>query len=251
MKKMPDEIKARMMKVTGKDYLPALVRIMWFRDDHPDWRIITEIVNNDDEKALVKASIYNSEGILVSTAHKTQSRKQFPMGYVEKAETGAVGRALAYVGYGSLSEGDDDDVCDAPVDNNKKPIPAEPRPVENKSSDASAKTAMSSALATLNNTEGWDVSKKYEKSKFIELLKKHAMVKENKDITPEVVTTIAKKWSEARGEFYSILPESFIKEDTVRTLLSSILSREVEYEADVVVEEWHKATEALPDYLNA
>lgn len=90
-------------KVKGKDYLEVKYRIHWFRVDHPDYSIKTEITTLDLEKgiAVVKADIYDSTGKHLATGHKMEYCKNF-FDYIEKSETGAIGRALAALGYGTL-----------------------------------------------------------------------------------------------------------------------------------------------------
>ena len=94
--------KRHLMKVQGRAYLPVSARLVWFRSEHPDWGIVTAPVEINMEKqyAIFSASIFSAEGKLMATATKMENVKGFP-DYLEKAETGAVGRALAYCGYGT------------------------------------------------------------------------------------------------------------------------------------------------------
>ena len=50
--------------------------------------------------AVFKASVYDGEDRLLATATKMETAKGFA-DYLEKAETGAIGRALALAGYGT------------------------------------------------------------------------------------------------------------------------------------------------------
>ncbi len=92
-----------MIKVNGKDYLEVKFRLHWFRLEHGAWDIRTEIINLDLEKgiALVKADIFDERGNHKSSGLNMETKKNFEE-YVMKAETGAIGRALAALGYGSL-----------------------------------------------------------------------------------------------------------------------------------------------------
>jgi hypothetical protein len=118
---MSDEFKPNehLMKVSGRDYLPVAARVLWFRQDHPDWGIITTIEQLDIEQqyAVFRAQILDVEGRLLATATKMESRAGFP-DYAEKAETGAVGRALALLGYGTMAAMEEDPKrpADAPQD---------------------------------------------------------------------------------------------------------------------------------------
>lgn len=106
---------------TEADYLPVAARIAWFRKDHPDWSIITKAIRLVDKAVVMKAIIKNAEGRIIATARKKETEIGFP-DYIEKAETGAIGRALAMCGYGTLQAPEFDEgerIADAPVE---KPI---------------------------------------------------------------------------------------------------------------------------------
>ena len=108
-----------MMDLKGKDYLQVMWRLVWFREEHPAWRIETEMQRYDDEKqhAIFKATIFNEEGNALSNGYGSESAKDFK-DYIEKAETKAVGRALAMLGYGTQFAPDLDEgerIVDSPV----------------------------------------------------------------------------------------------------------------------------------------
>jgi hypothetical protein len=113
MSVMPDYIAGMMMKLKNKDYLPVSARILWFRGDHPEWGIEREIVEIDHQAnyAIVSVCIRNEDGRILSQATKREDKREFG-DYLEKAETGALGRALAYLGYGTLSPEDDTSAMD-------------------------------------------------------------------------------------------------------------------------------------------
>ena len=103
---------------TEADYLPVAARIAWFRKDHPYWSIVTDIEQLADKAVVMKATIKDMQGVVIATARKKETEAGFP-DYIEKAETGAVGRALAMCGYGTLQapEFDEQDrLADAPVE---------------------------------------------------------------------------------------------------------------------------------------
>lgn len=79
---------------------------MWFREEHPDWSILTEIVDRTDTFAIVRATIKNELGTLIATAIKQETKGDFG-DFLEKAETSAIGRALALCGYGTAFAADD------------------------------------------------------------------------------------------------------------------------------------------------
>src|SRR5688500_7894915 len=106
---------------TEADYLPVAARIAWFRREHHFWGIVTEVERWADKAVVMKAIIKDSFGNVIATARKKETEAGFP-DYIEKAETGAIGRALAMCGYGTLQapEFDEQDrLADAPVEKAK------------------------------------------------------------------------------------------------------------------------------------
>ena len=91
------------INLKGKQYLPVAPRIAWFREEHPDWTIMTYAVPDlsGTDYTTFAAEILDGTGRLIAKAHKTEHEKHFA-DYREKAETGAIGRALALCGYGTL-----------------------------------------------------------------------------------------------------------------------------------------------------
>lgn len=91
------------INLKGKQYLPVAARIAWFREEHPDWSIVTKAVSDlsGADYCTFHAEVCDRNHIILATAHKTEHEKHFA-DYREKAETGAIGRALALCGYGTL-----------------------------------------------------------------------------------------------------------------------------------------------------
>ncbi len=91
------------INLKGKQYLPVAARIAWFRDECPDWTINTYAVPDlsGADYCTFAAEILDVNGRLIAKAHKTEHEKHFA-DYREKAETGAIGRALALCGFGTL-----------------------------------------------------------------------------------------------------------------------------------------------------
>jgi hypothetical protein len=79
--------KRHVIKVQGRQYLPVSARLIWFREEHPDWGIVTEIIeiNSEEKFAIFRATIFNEEGRLISSATKKEDIKGFG-DYIEKAE---------------------------------------------------------------------------------------------------------------------------------------------------------------------
>lgn len=106
---------------TEADYLPVAARIAWFRREHSSWSIITKVVQLANKAVIMKAVIKDENGRIIATARKKETEIGFP-DYIEKAETGAVGRALAMCGYGTLQAPEFDEcerLADSPVEKPK------------------------------------------------------------------------------------------------------------------------------------
>lgn len=124
-----------MMKMKGKDYLQVMWRLVWFREDHPDWGINAECIEQDQDHAIFKAIIADENGIQKSSGHGSETKKDFN-DYLEKAETKAVGRALAMLGYGTQFAADELDegerIVDSPVSRKPEEPKEQSKPVEAK-----------------------------------------------------------------------------------------------------------------------
>lgn len=116
-----------MMKLKGKDYLQVAWRLVWFRDTEngcgSSWGIRTELLEHGENWAVFRATITNEKGEVISTGHGSESAKDFG-DYLEKAETKAVGRALAMLGFGTQFAADELDegerIVDSPIDREPK-----------------------------------------------------------------------------------------------------------------------------------
>ncbi len=113
-----------MIKLSGKEYLQVADRIVWFRSDYPEGTIETTIVSIDEDKgsAIFRARITTGQGG-IAEATGSETLKDFPQGWIEKAESKAVGRALGYLGYGTAAAGFEEGqrVVDAPRDIRPQP----------------------------------------------------------------------------------------------------------------------------------
>lgn len=124
----------------GNAYLGARWRLVWLRSVHPDWEVSAEFIELDFAAgyAIVRAVIRDETGRLIATGVKSETRRGFA-NFVEKAETGAIGRACAVAGFGTevaadMDEGDEvGNLSDAPVALRPKAAPnagSPQRPVE-------------------------------------------------------------------------------------------------------------------------
>jgi len=127
----------------GKDYLMVAYRIQWLNEDSSvtSFKIDTDflLLNENETIARAMITLYDKDGKFMrsATATKRETKKDFP-DHTEKAETSAVGRCLAMLGYGTqfavadLDEGDR--LADSPLAK-PSPVAAVPdAPVARKSS---------------------------------------------------------------------------------------------------------------------
>ncbi len=143
---------AHLMQIKNKggatDYLPVQWRLVWFRERCPNGTIETELVHLDlDRETEEEVYVWNNEkrrsekvvktakGIAifraiikdgnggVATGTKSEKAASFP-DFLEKAETGAIGRALAALGYGTQFVGDEftegQRIVDSPAENKEQ-----------------------------------------------------------------------------------------------------------------------------------
>ena len=107
-----------MIKIDGKNYKTVQSRVLEFRTDHPMGVIKTKTKLAEGLViAHAEVQVRTKEGELVSVSTGTGSsvlnlNSQFRS--VESAETAAVGRALAFFGYGTEDLPAEDGPCDSP-----------------------------------------------------------------------------------------------------------------------------------------
>ena len=119
---MPEHLRKHLLRVSGnKLYLPAAYRIVWFREECPEWGIETMLIEGGQEAgfATVQCRVYNTENRVIASGIKTETRQDFPAGWVEKAETGSIARALAVAGFGTQFAPEMDDDIGQPSDSGK------------------------------------------------------------------------------------------------------------------------------------
>lgn len=89
------------VNIKGKEYATVASRVGIFRKFFSAYSIITEIVTDDEERVVIKASILDENNKLISTAYAEEIRGQGLINTtsaIENAETSAIGRALAAFG---------------------------------------------------------------------------------------------------------------------------------------------------------
>lgn len=117
------------------EYLDVKWRLVWLRDEHPDAAIESEKVEGGIESnyAVFKARV-SIPGGGSATGWGSETKADFG-DFLEKAETKAIGRALAALGYGTQFAPDLDEgerIADSPVERRAAPPrpapPATPEP---------------------------------------------------------------------------------------------------------------------------
>lgn len=106
-----------LIDLKGKQYLQVMWRLVWFREEKPLWCIDTKLEQLENNHAVFSAKICDENGVLKASGYGSESMKDF-RDFIEKAETKAIGRALAMLGYGTqfapeLDEGER--IVDSPV----------------------------------------------------------------------------------------------------------------------------------------
>jgi len=124
--KTPKGTELPMISLKGKDYLEVKWRLVWMREEHPNWTIETQVKIEYDKKFSVGFAIIRDDtGRALASAHKFENEAGFS-DFIEKSETGAIGRALALCGYGTQFAQELEEehrVVDSPVEPKKPFIP--------------------------------------------------------------------------------------------------------------------------------
>lgn len=121
-----------LINLKGKPYLPVAGRIAIIRAESKPYSIKTTPlqINMEQGFAVFQAEVW-LDGILLGMGTKQESKRDFP-DFVEKAETGAIGRALAIAGFGTIYALQDFDegerIVDTPVTVRQQAEPARPAP---------------------------------------------------------------------------------------------------------------------------
>jgi hypothetical protein len=179
---------------TSQDYLDVKWRLVWFRSLCPNGTIDTEELAYDlDREMTVEVYVYNQEkkrservqktangyaryrAIVTdgkggrATGTKSECRASFD-DFGEKAETGAIGRALAALGFGTQFTGDElyegDRIVDSPVDQPTSPENTRRTPVPDGSTEATDQQLASiRKIAEHLGGKVYDVPKTYQQAK--------------------------------------------------------------------------------------
>lgn len=93
-----------LLNLKGKDYLQVCYRVQWFVEENPhyDIEVSHPTLTPTETVSLARISILDDQSRVVRRAvgTKRETQKHF-QDHTEKSETGAIGRALALLGYGT------------------------------------------------------------------------------------------------------------------------------------------------------
>lgn len=167
-----------LLNLKGKEYLQVAHRLIILDETHKNYTVDSEMVQLTDTSAVVRSTITifddNGKVIRKSTSTKKETQKDFP-DFIEKAETGSLGRALALVGIGTqfcvqdLEEGNR--LADAPVFAKEevksysapstftKPIAAKSTPVKAETSSTQANAVITNSTASTTTVTNKPVTK--------------------------------------------------------------------------------------------
>lgn len=150
----PGGTKLKLINLKGKEYLPVADRVMWFVEENVNYEITTEYQNLTEESVVAHTTVVlfgeGNKLIKKVTGTKQEDKKGFN-DFIEKAQTGSLGRALAMLGYGTQFTADELDegtrIVDAPREASVSPLSS-----VKTSNGFAAKVAKSSSKAKTANT---------------------------------------------------------------------------------------------------
>ena len=91
----------------GKPYVTVNSRLKYFREEFIGYKLLSEVISNENGKCLIKATILDDKNIAVATGHGFEDESKGNINktsYVENCETSAWGRALGNLGIGIDNE---------------------------------------------------------------------------------------------------------------------------------------------------
>ena len=103
------------VKIHGKNYLTVAERVSSWREEHPDQTMQSEIVFHDEQKVIVKSTIFD-DGKIIATGHAEELRSSSKINStsaLENAETSSLGRALSFHKYAGSEIASADEVANA------------------------------------------------------------------------------------------------------------------------------------------
>lgn len=104
------------VKIHNKEYFTVAERIKMFRAEYPEYGVLTELLQVDDTRVVVQATIRDKDGFTLSQGlaeEQWATSRITKTSAVEVCETSAVGRALAFYKYAGDEIASADEVANA------------------------------------------------------------------------------------------------------------------------------------------
>ena len=95
--------KLKTVNIKGKFYVEVNERLIYFRNNFPNFSLTSEVLEKTDNSILILATITNEEGRVIATGMAEEEKGSTfinKTSYVENCETSAWGRALGNFGIG-------------------------------------------------------------------------------------------------------------------------------------------------------
>ena len=95
--------KLKTVNIKGKFYVEVNERLIYFRNNFPNFSLTSEVLEKTDKSILILATITNEEGRVIATGMAEEEKGSTfinKTSYVENCETSAWGRAIANFGIG-------------------------------------------------------------------------------------------------------------------------------------------------------
>jgi len=153
------------VNIHGKEYETVASRVHRFRQDHTvdsGWSILTEIIFQDGERVIVRATIGEPDGHTVSSGLAEEYRESSKINRtsaLENCETSAIGRALAAADYHGTEYCSADELVEALKKQADTPgLPLPPTDPASSAAHARAEKAraeMARAVNPLEIPESW------------------------------------------------------------------------------------------------
>jgi len=124
----PKGTKLPLIQLKGKNYLMGAYRMVWLNEEVTKFEISTvfDLLNDEQTICTATLTLFDNDGKVTKkvTATKRETKKDFP-DHTEKAQSSAIFRAAALVGFGTqyaVAEFDEGTrLADSPLASTKKP----------------------------------------------------------------------------------------------------------------------------------
>lgn len=104
------------VKIHGREYKTVALRVAEFKEQYPEWSLVTELVSADDETVVMKAMVLDENQRVRGTGYAEEKRAASKINRtsaMENAETSAIGRSLAACGFAGTEFASADEVANA------------------------------------------------------------------------------------------------------------------------------------------